>query len=143
MRVVLLVVGLTLSLAGCASSDGGGSSDRSSGIRGVSVIDVGCPTVQVGASCRTRPVAASIEVRSQVADRVVSQLDTGPAGTFTVSLDPGRYLLIATALRALPSPQTRELEVTVPAATFTDVRLRFDSGVRVPQPYDGGPILRD
>lgn len=125
-----------LVLAGCANGSGHTSSNSPpapSGVRGVAVVDVGCPTQPTGRRCPVRPVAAHLTLskagRSSASP--VARADTGGDGRFRLVAPPGRYMLSGTAEGVMGSADP--VTVVVRAGRFAAVKVVFDSGVRVPQ----------
>lgn len=119
MRFVLLA-GLVALLGAC----GGSAGSADSGIRGLALIAPTCPVEQEDVACDPLPHAGRFLVRKD--GDVVARVQTGKDGRFTVRLDPGRYVLESSQGLPLLKP----VEVSVREHEFTDVTLRFDSGIR-------------
>jgi hypothetical protein len=98
-----------------------------SGLHGRVLYGPTCPVERAGQSC-TRPYQATIRILREPAGKLVATVRSAANGTFNVRLAPGRYLLRPQAGRPLPrsSPQT----VTVHPHRYTDVTIRYDSGIR-------------
>jgi hypothetical protein len=63
-------------------------------------------------------------------DQVVAHFESDDNGNFRVVLLPGDYTIVAGASAPVLNPEYQPKSVTVPAAGFADVTLRFDTGIR-------------
>ena len=124
-RAVILVLVLVLSsCAGPGSDDSAGS-----GIRGRVVRTPTCPVESEASPCPPEPVATAVVIDPEASPR--RRVETGPDGSFSVSLPPGRYLI-----RAVPPPGSSLVPVpqpvTVEAGTVARVTVILDSRLRGP-----------
>jgi hypothetical protein len=119
-----IVLGIVIA-AGCArQADGAG------GITGITVVDVGCPTVITATTCPTRPLPARLRVIRPNSTNVVAELQTHNDGTFTMMLPPGRYEIESSNLSGTPFPTAHPLSVEVIDGQLKSITIEFDSGVR-------------
>lgn len=103
-----------------------------SGVRGRTLVDGGCPVERVDSPCPKRPFAAKIVVRRSATDQVLSTTETQPDGQFSISLEPGEYVLHPANLSGAPVPQAADVKVVVETGNYRDLTIVFDSGVRSP-----------
>lgn len=108
----------------------GGGSGTPSGIRGTTVVDIGCPTTMDASACPTRPLAARIEITPVDAGAAPRTVRSGADGRFRVELEPGAYELRPTSQLHAPLPRADPVSVQVCDGEFSTVTIRFDSGVR-------------
>jgi hypothetical protein len=107
------------------AGDAGTTGDA--GIKGITVVD-GCP-VKLDPPCPDKPISARLSVLS-VDGSVLATVDTGANGTFTISIEPGQYVLRPmSSTGALPRPP-EPFAVNVEPNHYTTVTVRFDSGMR-------------
>jgi len=73
------------------------------------------PGIWVGIPSMQLPTATSFTVISASAQREVARVTTDASGFYSVSLNPGRYVLVPDALTILPgcSASTEPIEITV------------------------------
>lgn len=99
-----------------------------SGIRGQALVGPACPgPVQVGQECPDQPYPATftiLDASGAPVTRVVCDLQ----GRFQVSLPPGEYTLQPVVEGRLPRAEAQDVMVT--AGQFSEVTVRFDSGIR-------------
>ncbi|MBC3192826.1 hypothetical protein H7X46_17310 [Pseudonocardia sp. C8] len=126
-RAGVLIALAVASGGACGDEPGGG---QPSGVTGVAVVDVGCPTLTTAEACPTRPLPAHVRITDPGSSATVAEVRTPPDGTFRVELAPGQYRLHATTVDGRPLPYAEPLTVEVPEGRFTPVTIRFDSGVR-------------
>lgn len=127
MTKVLLTVWLAVAAMLVACS---GGQIESSGISGHTVVDVGCPTLPVDqTACPQTPLSARLTVTDS-SGRKVAETVSNERGEFRINLRPGAYTIIPSNLSGAPLPYASPTDVTVLEHAFTDVELRFDSGVR-------------
>ncbi len=102
-----------------------GPVDSGTGIAGVTVARGHCPVIRDESSCADIPIATTFTVLDATGKTVMT-VQSGADGHFRVAVRPGKYVLEApTKLpRTVPTP------VTVDAGHYTDVTIRFDTGVR-------------
>jgi hypothetical protein len=98
-----------------------------SGIRGMVLYGPTCPVQRAGQTCE-RPYATSITVKREPAGTVVARASSGSDGRFTARLSAGTYLL--EPRNGKPYPRAQSQTVTVHRHRFTNVTIRFDSGIR-------------
>jgi len=101
-----------------------------SGVRGVAMVDSGCPVIAHASPCPDRPLRAHIRVTRPGSDTTLARVDTDAQGRFTIPLDPGQYILLGTNATGGILPTSSPHPVTVSEDTFTTVRIEFDSGIR-------------
>jgi hypothetical protein len=119
------VIGLfILSLATCSVNT---PASTDSGIEGQVFIGPTCPVVQDGESCPDQPYQATLTVLSPMGGEIV-QVQTDEQGRFKIPLEKGEYILHPESPNVLPfaSDQT----IVVEAGTFTQVTVKYDSGIR-------------
>ncbi len=104
-------------------------SDAETGIRGKVVMGPTRPGPAVQGQEYEAPFSASFHVLD-VDDKAVARFESDENGRFTVLLPPGKYTIVPDA--SIPNPLIRRQRktVTVPEDGFTDVALKFDSGMR-------------
>lgn len=126
-----LTSAVLLTGAGC-TGDGGADGDggTGSGVRGVTVVDAGCPPTVEQPACPTGPLAARLTFVAEGAEEPAAEVETGPDGTFSVVLPPGSYDVLADDLAGAPYPRADPMEVQVRPGRVTELTVRFDSGVR-------------
>lgn len=120
---------VSLVVVGCGMDEGAGRGGF--GVEGLTVVDVGCPTLPAGATCPVRPIAASISARRVGSPEDVATATSDTRGRFHLTLPPGRYVLVAHADELLPSSRNLRRVAAVDAG-YAHVTFRFDSGVRTP-----------
>jgi len=101
-----------------------------SGIEGLVSIGPQCPVMEVGVPCPDRPYQAEIKVLEAVSGRVVATFESGVDGRFRVDLPPGRYVLDPGEPLLVDEPRAEKITIDVEAGGYTEVTVRFDSGVR-------------
>ncbi len=125
-------------VVGCAGSGGGTEPEVSasavgSGVRGVAVVDAGCPVLEHASTCPQMPLRARIvALRAGTTERVVT-VETDPDGAFRFSLAPGAYQIQGENLTGAALPTAMPVPATVRANEYTHVTVVFDSGVRGPR----------
>ncbi|HKO74332.1 MAG TPA: carboxypeptidase-like regulatory domain-containing protein [Gaiellaceae bacterium] len=119
MRVLAVTLVATL-LAAC----GGSAGSSTSGIRGHAFVSPVCPVEPCPSP--SPPYTGIFVVRQ--AGKVVANARTDGQGYFEIRLVPGHYTLESLEGRFLPS--LKPVQVTVRDGEFTEVELRFDSGIR-------------
>lgn len=116
-----------LALAGCASDLLLGP-DAAQGIDGLALKAPTCPVETPDDPCPARPYAATIVVEDEDGARVTT-LHVADDGRFRVGLRAGRYRLVPRSADPFPlAPDA--LDVDVPAGTWVDVTLVYDTGIR-------------
>jgi hypothetical protein len=121
---------ITLSAVACRPVTADDNPASGSGISGIAVVDVGCPTLPSGQTCPTQPMAARLDFRPVGSTGSSTSTTTAADGRFTIDLQPGTYHLVATSLMGGPGPSAESMNVRVTDGRFTQITVRFDSGVR-------------
>jgi hypothetical protein len=133
-RRAVLAAAFVLTASACSGrEDGRGSIDEqasSSGVKGVTDVDIGCPPSPDATPCPRRPLAARLRFIRRDRDAPDVEVRTGEDGTFTVELPPGRYEVVPDNLTGAPYPRADRMTVEVRQAEFTTITVMFDSGVR-------------
>jgi hypothetical protein len=101
------------------------------GIRGVTVMNSGCPVDRGDPPCAARPVAATLTVLDP-RGRALTTVASGTDGHFTVTLPPGSYLLRPVRIRTTPARHPTSMPVTVHPGRYITVTVRLDAGLRRP-----------
>jgi len=132
-RRAVLAAALVLAASACGSTTSHGSTSeqaRSSGVNGVSTVDVGCPPSPDATSCPRRPLPARLRFTGQDRSAADVEIRTAEDGTFIVELPPGRYEVIPDNLTGTPYPRADQMTVEVREGQFMSITVMFDSGVR-------------
>ena len=131
-RRVALGLAAAAAVTGPVACSGGADGDPAgrSGVRGTVVVDAGCPPTVEERACPTGPLAARLEFVADDGRAPVVAVDTAPDGTFSVVLPPGSYDVRAENVTGAPEPSADPVTVEVRAGRFTELTVRFDSGVR-------------
>jgi hypothetical protein len=130
MRHGCLLLGLILSFGACGAASG---RPTSSGIDGRVVAGPTCPveTVPPQPRCAPRPLAVSLGVHRVGSKTPSIQVRSGSDGRFRVFLSPGTYVVQAPAVARSPLPRPPPaVRVQVRARHFTNVTIRYDTGIR-------------
>ena len=125
---VLGTLAAVLVLAACGSGGTGGPATGARGIVDGRVLSApSCPVQRAGHPCPPHPVVGGsvVALRGQ---HVVATTHTAADGRFTLTLQPGRYVVRATNTGGLRT--TAERPTTVAARATSHVRLVVDSGIR-------------
>jgi hypothetical protein len=101
-----------------------------SGVRGVVVVDAGCPPTAGERACPTGPLAARLRFVAEGGGPPAREVVSGPDGTFSVVLPPGRYDVLPDNEAGALYPRADPATVEVHEGRFTELTIRFDSGVR-------------
>jgi len=131
---VMLVVALTV---GCVSTTThlptpeATVASSATGVRGVTVVDEGCPVLPVESQCPQRPLPARVLVLDHKGVEV-TRANTDRNGQFQIELSPGDYILQGQNLTGAPLPSAMPLDVEVQKGRMQVVTIQFDSGVRGP-----------
>ena len=132
--LVSALVSVVVLTGGACARDAGDGPDgdpgAGSGVRGVTVVDAGCPPTVEQPACPTGPLAARLEFVAEGASEPTAAVDTAPDGTFSVDLAPGSYDVVPENLTGAPYPRADPVTVEVRPGSFTELTVRFDSGVR-------------
>jgi hypothetical protein len=127
-----LAVAVLFLLAGCATSgpNASPSAAEGSGVQGRTTIDGGCPVIRADTPCPDKPLPARITVTATGSDTAITTVTTGADGQFRIPLPAGTYLLHPDNVDAARYPTAQPATVTVRPGEFTQVTIRFDSGIR-------------
>ncbi len=112
------------SMAASATATALASGDT--GIDGTVTLGPTCPVERADSPCPDRPYEARITIWR--GETKVAETRSGADGRFRVSLPPGVYLVAGESENTLP--RGSEETVTVVEGRLTEVRIRFDSGIR-------------
>ncbi len=124
MKLQFLIGVLIISLATCSAPQ---AASTDSGIEGQAFIGPMCPVVQDGQACPDQPYQARLTVLSSMGEEIV-QVQADINGRFTIPLEAGTYILHPESPNVMPfaSDQT----IVVEAGKFTQVVVKYDSGIR-------------
>ncbi len=116
--------------AGCASGarGEGPSPGPTSGVRGVVTYGPLCPVVRAGSPCPDRPWQGTVQAFQPDGSTLVREAQTDQDGAFTLSLEPGAYVISPLTPDGPPTSKFRN--VTVNSGSFVEVILQVDSGIR-------------
>jgi Carboxypeptidase regulatory-like domain len=123
--VLACVLALPLLAAGCASSGAGGNAAQ--GVAGTVVLGPMCPVERAESPCPDRPIAATVVV-GEPSGRRVASVRSGSDGSFSIPLEPGRYVITTSGTGGMRF--AKPLDVTVRTGTWTRVVVQVDSGIR-------------
>lgn len=101
-----------------------------SGIVGRVTVGPVCPVAEEGKSCPDQPYQAELTIRRADSGDVVATLMSDAAGLFRVELPPGLYVIDPGIPRLVTDPRAEPVAVEVTAERFTQVDVKFDSGIR-------------
>jgi hypothetical protein len=101
-------------------------------VKGVAVVDAGCPVLENASACPQIPLRARIIATRVGASQPAARVETDTDGTFRLPLPPGAYQLQGENLTGAPLPTAMPVAVSVRDNEFTHVTVIFDSGVRAP-----------
>jgi hypothetical protein len=124
--VAIVGVALLVVATGCASSDLLGP-DALQGIDGMVLLGPQCPVQRQDDPCPDLPYQAWIQVRRR-GGGFVTRVRSGDDGRFRLGLRPGTYLLDPES--GSPFPSATDEEAVVESGVYTDVVIRFDTGIR-------------
>lgn len=127
MRRLAAALLVSMMLAACAGASSDDPSLRS-GVRGVVTSGPQCPVVVQNSPCPDRPWAGTVRITSVEGD-TVSEAETGPDGSFSFELEPGRYLVLAVVGGGGPATAAPR-SITVDEGAFVEVSLLVDTGIR-------------
>lgn len=131
-----LLLSLTLLTASCghpgdpdpAATTPGGTA--STGIKGLTIVDGGCPMIKTSSPCPDKPLAAHLTVTKVGSDQPVANVDSDHNGGFQIPLPPGDYTLHPANLTGALHPAASPITVHVQDSRYTIVTVPFDSGIR-------------
>jgi hypothetical protein len=99
-------------------------------VQGRTTIDGGCPVIRADTPCPDRPLPSRITVTRTGSDTAITTISTDADGQFRIPLPAGNYLLHPDNLDAARYPTAQPTTITVRPGEFTQVAIRFDSGIR-------------
>jgi len=100
---------------------------RDSGIAGQVLIGPMCPVAQQGQVCPDQPYQATLTVKNQNGG-TIAQVPTDAQGHFSISLEPGQYLLHPESPNGFPL--AGDQWVIVGSSHYTHITVHYDSGIR-------------
>jgi Carboxypeptidase regulatory-like domain len=130
LGLVVAVVALLIIVA-CGTSGGAPSAPPGTGLSITAVAGPTCPVERVppDPACAPRPVAGATIIVIDAQGATVTTVVTDAAGTATVAVPAGEYVVQArpvTGLMGTPEAQT----VTVVGGAMSPVDLGYDTGIR-------------
>jgi hypothetical protein len=133
-KSTILAIAAAVLMQGCgggATNSGVAALTVASGIEGIAVVGPISPVEKPGEPS-TRPLGgATITVQPAGGGAEIARTTTTDDGRFRIPLGPGRYLVVALAASGgLPYPRPESQTVTVSAGAYTDIIVRYDSGIR-------------
>jgi len=88
-----------------------------------------CPVQQVGDTC-TAPISVDVTV-TRPDGSVVTAIRTNAAGSATIALNPGTYMLTGASAGSAQLPRApAPLSVVVLSGSYTPAQLVYDTGIR-------------
>lgn len=120
---LVIAVCLAGTLGSCARES------AKSGISGHTSLSAGCEETIESTPCGEVPLPARIRIVDALGATVRETTSNG-RGEFREELPPGTYELHAVNLTGTPLPSALPEHVVVGTGAFTEVNVRFDSGVR-------------
>jgi len=106
------------------------ATESGSGVRGIVMIGPTCPVQKVpdDGSCADKPFETDLRISTK-GGTPVKRFRSGADGRFTVALIPGTYV-IGQPPGAPNVPSSQDQEFFVRADAWTDVTVKFDSGIQ-------------
>lgn len=129
MRTRAGLVALALSSAALTACGKVVSPTVTTGLRGVVVRGPIMPVCQVEVPCDA-PFSATFSVEQ--GGRLVTQFRSDDDGHFTVMVPAGTYRIVPGPDAPIVSPQSQARTVEVLPVGVTEIRLEFDTGIRLP-----------
>jgi hypothetical protein len=114
---------LTLALVGSISFSG----CATSGVMGRVLVGPTCPVTHPGQTC-LKPYETTLQIRKGAQGPVVARVRSGSDGTFRARLSPGSYVI--EPLPGRTRPYTSPRAITVHRHKYSNVTIRFNSGIR-------------
>jgi hypothetical protein len=131
MTRVLFVAATIVVVAGCGHASMGEAA-RPSGLTGTVMLGPTCPVVVEGQECDDKSaVSATVTVSEQVpgesyaAGKVVATTTTDARGVYRISVDPGAYVVTASA-----GMSCELMDAPVTTGKYTVVDVPCDTGIR-------------
>jgi len=100
-----------------------------SGITGQVLLGPVSPTSTDKNSSTEKPYKATLHFLNIEREKITS-IDTDKDGLFRLNLEPGEYIISPEAPNPPNPPYPEEQKVIVKEGKFTEVTIRFDSGIR-------------
>jgi hypothetical protein len=98
------------------------------GIRGTVMLGPTCPNSRAGRLC-LEPYSARLVIVDIEGDPV-AETNSGADGRFELLLPPGLYTIVPAPPGADPFPSAEAIPVSVGEEGFTEVEIRYDTGIR-------------
>jgi len=122
MRTIA-AAGLLLALIACGRTSGPASS---SGIFGTVTAGPTCPVERVGSPCPPAPWVGTVRATDDTGQGTETRTDE--SGNYTLTLEPGRYEVVAVTDGGPPTGQP--VMIDVPAGPPIRLDLTVDTGIR-------------
>ena len=129
MRTRAGLVALSLFSAALTTCGKAVSPTVTTGLRGVVVRGPIAPVCQIDVPCDA-PFSATFSVEQ--GGRLVTRFRSDDGGHFAVMLPAGTYRIVPGADAPIMSPQSQAKTVEVLPVGLTEIRLEFDTGIRIP-----------
>lgn len=102
----------------------------SSGISGKITLGPTCPVMRQppDPACDDKPYQATVIVKTQNGQQEITRFTSQTDGTFSLSLNPGTYLLVPQSANVYPRGIAQV--VTVEKNKFTTIIISYDTGIR-------------
>jgi hypothetical protein len=100
-----------------------------SGVEGQVLLGPVSPTSTDESSSSEKPYKASLNILNTEREEITS-IDTDKDGRFRLNLKPGEYIISPKAPNPPNPPYPEEQKVIVKEGEYTNVTIRFDSGIR-------------
>lgn len=125
MWIVVVAMVVVAMLIACGAGPLG-----SSGISGHTVVDAGCPVLQeTESTCPDQPLSARLTVTGPNGQAIAETI-SNEHGEYRINLPPGDYTITPSNLNGAPLPYATPMQATVHEGAFTELEVKFDSGVR-------------
>ena len=126
MKPSLILLLVAFALTACSTTP---TPDDSSGMYGRVTIGPICPVARAGEACPDRPYQATLKILT-ASGNTVARIVTNADGTFRITLLPGNYILRPETPQNQPLSRAQDQQFTVTAGQFTEVSVKYDSGIR-------------
>jgi hypothetical protein len=128
LAMLLIALGVLPAAACAAVRETTGS--IAGGIQGVVLIGPVTPVSHEGEANEKPYAGAVIKILNAAGTSQVGQFTSDSEGRFKMDLAPGTYVLAPQTPENKPLPVGEPQTVTVGAGFYTDVTIRYDSGIR-------------